>query len=105
MNKARTSGFTAAVLLTVAVPIHAQRADCAPDNGGINLPAGFCATVFADSLPAPRHLRVMPNGDVHVSLAGRGGRGGATAVPGGVILLRDANRDGRSDAQMDVARG
>ena len=79
--------------------------ECAPDNGDIGLPAGFCATVFADSLPAPRHLFVMPNGDVYVSLSGRGGRGGAPASPGGVILLRDANKDGVAEVRADVARG
>ncbi|HZI74336.1 MAG TPA: hypothetical protein VFD73_09995, partial [Gemmatimonadales bacterium] len=29
--------------------------DCAPDNGGLVLPQGFCATVFADSLGHARH--------------------------------------------------
>src|SRR5437763_465141 len=51
---------------------------CAPDNGGITLPKGFCATVFADSLARPRHLTVAPNGDVFVALQS-----------GGVIALRD----------------
>jgi glucose/arabinose dehydrogenase len=90
----------AVALTLVAGPLTAQGPQCAPDNGGIRLPAGFCASIFADSLAAPRHLRVMPNGDVYVSLAGRG-RG----TPGGVIMLRDANRDGRAEAQLDVARG
>ena len=70
-----------------------------------DVPAGFCATVFADSLPTPRHLRVLANGNVYVSLAGRGGRGNTNPTPGGVIILRDANRDGRADAQLDVVRG
>lgn len=95
----------AAALLLVAGPLAAQRTPCAPDNGGINLPSGFCASVFADSLPAPRHLWVAANGDVYVSLSGRGGRGGATPVPGGVIVLRDADRDGRAEINKDVARG
>src|SRR5262249_15827584 len=29
---------------------------CAPDNGGIALPPGFCATVFADHLGKARHM-------------------------------------------------
>ena len=94
---------SAIALTLVAGPLAAQRNGCAPDNGGITLPAGFCASVFADSLPGPRHLRVAPNGDVYVSLAGRGGRAGS--VPGGIVLLRDANGDGKADAQLDVARG
>src|SRR5437867_5256493 len=70
------------------------RADlrCAPDNGGISLPQAFCAIVFADSLPSPRHLVVAPNGDVFVSLQGRQG-----SMPGGVIALRDRDGDGVAD--------
>jgi glucose/arabinose dehydrogenase len=95
-----------AVALTLfAGPLAAQRAQCAPDNGGIDLPTGFCATVFADSLAAPRHLWVASNGDVFVSLSGQRGRGGAPSTPGGVIVLRDANGDGRAEINRDVARG
>src|SRR4051812_37541873 len=92
----------AAVALSFAGPSlcsgQAPRTQCAPDNGGIKLPPGFCASVFADSLAAPRHVWVAGNGDVFVSLSGRGGgRSGATPVPGGVILLRDADKDGRAE--------
>jgi glucose/arabinose dehydrogenase len=73
----------------------AARPPCLADNGGITLPRGFCATVFADSLPRPRHLTVAPNGDVFVALLGSG-QGGAG---GGLIGLRDSNRDGRADVQ------
>ena len=33
-------------------------------NGGITLPAGFSATVFADDLGPARHIAVNANGDV-----------------------------------------
>src|SRR4051812_44070865 len=99
-----------AVALSLAGPSlcpgQAPRTQCAPDNGGINLPPGFCASVFADSLAAPRHLWVAANGDVFVSLSGRGsGRSGATPIPGGVIVLRDVDKDGRAEINKDVARG
>lgn len=107
MNQLRFIGWTVAAASLVGVlTARAHRVSpCDPDNGGMTLPTGFCATVFADSLPAPRHLYVVPNGDVFVSLSGRGGRGGATPVPGGVIMLRDANKDGIADVTSDVARG
>jgi glucose/arabinose dehydrogenase len=73
----------------------AARPPCLPDNGGITLPRGFCATIVADSLPRPRHLAVAPNGDVFVSLLGTG-QGGSG---GGFVGLRDTNGDGRADAQ------
>ena len=65
---------------------------CAPDNGGITLPSGFCATIFADSVRGARHLTVAPNGDVFVATySGRPG------TPGAVVALRDTNGDGRAD--------
>ena len=74
-----------------AAPRPRPEARCAPDNGGITLPSGFCATIFADSLAQPRHLVVAPNGDVFVALSG-----------GGVVALRDANRDGVADERNKI---
>jgi glucose/arabinose dehydrogenase len=63
---------------------------CDADNPGITLPAGFCATVFADVKDgSPRHLAVAPNGDVYAALEGRAG--------GGVLALRDTDGDGKAD--------
>jgi hypothetical protein len=66
---------------------------CDPDNGGIELPAGFCALVVADDLGAARHMAVSPNGDLYVTLMD--GRG---QTPG-VVALRDTNSDGRMDVK------
>jgi glucose/arabinose dehydrogenase len=57
---------------------------CDPDNGGLTLPKGFCATLYA-SLPGVRHIAVAPNGDVFAA-----GRGGVTA-------LRDRKGTGHAD--------
>jgi glucose/arabinose dehydrogenase len=66
---------------------------CDPGNGGLKLPAGFCALVVADELGAARHLAVAPNGDLYVALMeGRG------QTPG-VVALRDTNGDGRMDVK------
>ena len=40
---------------------------CTGDNGGITLPRGFCATVFADDIGHARHLVVSPTGIVYVN--------------------------------------
>jgi glucose/arabinose dehydrogenase len=66
---------------------------CEPDNGGILLPAGFCATVFADDIGRARHIVVRDDGTVFVSL--QAGRGGNPA--GGIVALRDTTGDGRAD--------
>jgi glucose/arabinose dehydrogenase len=75
----------------------ARPAACAGDNGGITLPPGFCATVFADDLGHTRQLSVAPDGVLYAnSLKGR-------PIPGGkaqdtfLIALKDSNADGRAD--------
>lgn len=75
----------------------ARPSPCAPDNAGLKLPAGFCASLFAESLTAPRHMVVAPNGDLIVAL--RGARSQSGAIPGGVAILRDADGDGRAEAR------
>ena len=68
---------------------------CAPDNGGMVLPDGFCAVVVADDLGRPRHLTVAPNGDLYVTL--RGGRESA----GSAWALRDTTGDGVADVRVE----
>ena len=76
-------------LISSIAPAHRPPA-CAPDNAGLTLPAGFCATLFAGQLGVVRHLTALPNGDI---LAATGG------PSGGVYLLRDTNGDGSADVQ------
>ena len=47
---------------------------CPADNGGLILPRGFCATVFADIEGAPRHIAVASDGTVYVNAAVRQGK-------------------------------
>lgn len=90
-----------ALFLAGAAAAPAQDSGACPGaNAGLTLPPGFCATIFADSLPGPRQLVVTPGNEVVVSLLGR--RNGA---PGGVIVLRDTNHDGRADARDVLASG
>jgi glucose/arabinose dehydrogenase len=72
-------------------------AACAGDNGGITLPAGFCATVFADTLGHARHLIVAPNGVVYVNTWSGSYYSGPTHSGGFLVALRDTNNDGKAD--------
>jgi hypothetical protein len=40
---------------------------CSHDDSGLKLPAGFCATVFAEGIGHARHLVVGPSGVVYVN--------------------------------------
>lgn len=75
-------------------PPRAVKPVCAPDNGGISLPKGFCAIVVADNLAQPRHLIVLPNGDLFVS-----------SMRAGIIALRDTTGDGRADIVREWGGG
>ncbi len=65
---------------------------CDPDNGGLVLPEGFCATVVASQLGPVRQLSVAPNGDLYAALSGKHGDN-----TGGVMAFRDRDGDGKPD--------
>lgn len=71
---------------------------CAPDDGGLTLPAGFCAMVASEGVGAARHVAVRGDGDVFVAIRDRGSRG-QTSEPGGILALRDTTGDGRFDVE------
>jgi glucose/arabinose dehydrogenase len=85
------SALVASLIAAVVLVVSARAAApaCDAGNGGITLPAGFCAAVVADDLGPARHLVAAPNGDLFVSI--NNGRGG----PGGVVALRDGDGDGK----------
>jgi len=58
----------AAVVAWLMPVLHAAAPACDPGNGGITLPAGFCALVTVDGIGPARHMAVAPNGDVYVAL-------------------------------------
>ena len=63
---------------------------CAPDNGGLTLPQGFCASRIADDVGQVRHLAVAPSGDLYAAVSGR-------FLSGGVAAFRDRDGDGVPD--------
>jgi len=88
-----TSDTSAAASSTQA----STTAACAGDNGGITLPAGFCATVFADTIGHARDIVVGANGDVYVNTWSGPYYNGPTHPGGFVVALRDNNNDGKAD--------
>jgi glucose/arabinose dehydrogenase len=83
------------ILATATLPIlHAADIACDPDNGGLTLPAGFCALVVANNLGEARHATVAPNGDLYVAL-----------LNGGIAALHDADGDGRFEISEKFGEG
>jgi glucose/arabinose dehydrogenase/mono/diheme cytochrome c family protein len=79
----------------------AKLASCEDGNGGLSLPPGFCATVFADHLGHARHLAVAKDGTVYVNTwSGEYYTYGHVdkLPPGGfLVALRDTHAEGHAD--------
>jgi glucose/arabinose dehydrogenase/mono/diheme cytochrome c family protein len=71
---------------------------CPGDNGGITLPAGFCATVFADHIGHARQMAFGPNGVLYVNTWSGTYYRNDTPPPGGfLVALQDTKGEGRAD--------
>lgn len=81
---------------STAAPAAAGAASEQP--AGLELSAGFTATIFADTIGGARHAVVAPNGDVYVNTWRSPYDSTRKAPTGGfVVALRDTNHDGRAD--------
>jgi glucose/arabinose dehydrogenase/mono/diheme cytochrome c family protein len=75
----------------------AARGDQACPDAGLKLPAGFCATVFADDLGHARHLVVAKNGVVYVNTWSSRYYGNAPLPTGGfLVALQDTTGSGKA---------
>ena len=93
LGSLRIALATAVAFTTTSCAEQMALPECDADNGGIQLPDGFCAFVVADALGAARHLDVAPNGDIFVAIRNQ------QNAPGGIIVLRDTDGDGRADVE------
>jgi glucose/arabinose dehydrogenase len=81
------------------------------DNAGLTLPAGFCATIFADDVGPARHIVVAPDGVVYVTLEGtipspekQVAGADQEDQPAAALALRDTTGDGRSDIEGRIGK-
>lgn len=87
---------TIALLTAAAIPLAlAANPACDADNGGLKLPAGFCAVVVANNIGTARHIAVAPDGDIYVALQGKGG----------VAALHSSKNDGMFDVKEIIGDG
>src|SRR5262249_17855945 len=77
-----------------------QGAGCADDNGGLKLPAGFCASVFADGIGHARHMVVGSSGVVYVNTwSGEYYGNDEPHVGGFLVALQDKAGTGKADVE------
>src|ERR1700693_4542610 len=75
---------------------------CPNDNSGLKLPAGFCATVFADDIGHDRHLVVSPSGVVYVNTWSGEYYDNVPPHAGGfLVALQDKSGAGKADVDQD----
>ena len=71
---------------------------CPNDDSGLQLPAGFCATVFADDIGHARHMVVASSGVLYVNTWSGRYYGNDTPHAGGfLVALQDKSGTGRAD--------
>ncbi len=81
--------------------LESPREACSGDNGGITLPSGFCATVFADNIGHARHLAVSLSGIVYVNTWSGRYYGNDKPPPGGfLVALQDTKGDDHADVNV-----
>ena len=98
--------LTAVGLGSLLAPAHnqsnpaaeAKSQACPNDDTGLQLPSGFCATVFADSIGHVRHMVVTPSGILYANTWSGRYYGNDTPHAGGFLLaLQDKSGSGKAD--------
>jgi glucose/arabinose dehydrogenase/mono/diheme cytochrome c family protein len=75
-----------------------QSQACPSDDSGLKLPAGFCATVFADGIGHARHMVVGPSGVVYVNTwSGQYYGNDAPHAGGFLVALQDKGGTGKAE--------
>lgn len=83
---------------SAAAAAQANFQSCANDQTALHLPAGFCATLFADRVGHARHLVVAPNGVVYVNTwSGSYFHNDMVHSGGFLVALQDTTGSGRAD--------
>ncbi|MDB6015412.1 MAG: Glucose dehydrogenase [Gammaproteobacteria bacterium] len=74
---------------------------CPHDDSELKLPAGFCATIFADGIGHARHMVVASNGVVYVNTWSGRYYGNDTPHAGGfLVALQDTTGSGKADVNQ-----
>jgi len=74
---------------------------CPDKDSGLELPAGFCATVFADGVGHARHMVVAPNGVLYINTWSGRYYGNDTPHAGGfLVALQDTTGTGKANVNQ-----
>ncbi len=95
------AGTSPAFAIAPATATQSANSSCPGDDSGLKLPAGFCATIFADGIGHARHLVVASNGVVYVNTWSGRYYGNDTPHAGGfLVALQDTTGAGKADVSQ-----
>lgn len=98
---ALSAGVATAALLAAwpaARPARAADSTCDGGTGGLSLPAGFCASIYADHIGHARQMAVAVDGTLYVNTWSGVYYKNDTPPPGGfLVALKDTDGDGKAD--------
>jgi len=84
-------------LLSLSISVAAD-SGCPSNDSGLTLPAGFCATIFADGIGHARHMAAAPSGVLYVNTWSGRYYGNAAPHEGGfLVALQDTTGTGKAD--------
>jgi glucose/arabinose dehydrogenase/mono/diheme cytochrome c family protein len=79
-------------------PLEDNGEACPNDDSGLQLPRGFCATVFVDGIGHARHMVVAPSGVIYLNTWSGRYYGNDTPHAGGfLVALQDKSGAGKAD--------
>jgi hypothetical protein len=108
----KTLSYALVALATISMGVSLMRANyrfeagaglgsqtCPNNDSGLKLPAGFCATVFADNIGHARHMVAAPNGVLYVNTWSGRYYGNDSPHAGGFLLaLQNKTGSGKANA-------
>jgi glucose/arabinose dehydrogenase/mono/diheme cytochrome c family protein len=98
LSLSRPRWFVTIALATLSLVPSLVTAACSNDDTGLKLPAGFCASVFADGIGHARHMVVSPSGVVYVNTWTADDYGPGKPPEGGfLVALEDKAGTGKAD--------
>src|SRR6201996_5272590 len=86
-------------LVTDRSSAQAKSQACSANDTGLSLPAGFCATIFADHIGHARHMVMAPNGVLYVNTWSGAYYPPDDKPPAGgfLVALQDKSGTGKAD--------
>jgi glucose/arabinose dehydrogenase/mono/diheme cytochrome c family protein len=91
------------ILPLSSAPAQAEEKSSCPEDAGVSLPNGFCATIFADQVGHARQMVMAPDGTLYVNTWSGVYYGNDKPHDGGfLVALKDTKGTGKADFNVRI---